>query len=385
MEQLLRIENNAFESPQVDSAIEVRDLFVHYGNVLAVKGISFSVSPGEHMTLLGPSGCGKTTTLRCLAGLETPTSGEIRIGGEIVYSSHLGINRPAEKRNLSMMFQNYAIWPHMTIFENVAYGLRLRRYKRHDIEERVHEALEMVNMSEYAKREASQLSGGQQQRVALARSIAFYPKALLMDEPLSNLDARLRVQMRNVIKRLQKRLGMTTVYVTHDQEEALALSDHIVVMRDGSIEQKGRPLEIYNTPRTAFVADFVGAANIIKGYLHTKDGKPELEVGDGIFFKCCPPADLIKNSSHEQCSVSVRAVYPKIFKEKGNRNNTFPATIKRRVFLGDSITYTVTWGSGDLEIRTLPDELFEEQDEVYVHIDPAHLNFLNIEGDTIGE
>jgi len=255
--------------------IEVENLEIHYGDVPAVRGVSFSVQPGEQLTLLGPSGCGKTTTLRAIAGLEQPMAGEIRIDGAPVYSSTQHVNIPAEKRGLSMVFQSYAIWPHMTVFENVAYGLRVRRESKEAIAQKVERALDMVQMRAFSARGASQLSGGQQQRVALARAFVFQPSVLLFDEPLSNLDAKLRADMRIELRELQHRLGITSVYVTHDLEEALAMSDRIVVMKDGLIAQVGSPLEIYNHPRNAFVADFVGSANLIRGRNRT-----DLAMGD---------------------------------------------------------------------------------------------------------
>src|ERR1051325_5901427 len=245
--------------------IEVENLEVHFGAVPAVRGINFTVLHGEQLTLLGPSGCGKTTTLRAIAGLEKPVAGEIRIDGVSIYSSARNINVPAEKRGLSMVFQSYAIWPHMSVFDNVAYGLRVRRESAADIKDKVMRALALVQMQTFSERRASQLSGGQQQRVALARSFIFQPSVLLFDEPLSNLDAKLRADMRIELRELQHRLGITSVYVTHDLEEALAMSDRIVVMRDGLIAQVGSPNEIYNRPRNAFVADFIGSANLIRG------------------------------------------------------------------------------------------------------------------------
>ena len=256
--------------------IEVNGLELYYGSVPAVRGISFKVMPGEQLTLLGPSGCGKTTTLRAVAGLEQPTVGEIRIDGVPVFSSAHKINIPAEKRGLSMVFQSYAIWPHMTVFDNVAYGLRVRKTSAAEITEKVDRALEMVQMREFSGRRASQLSGGQQQRVALARAFVFQPSVLLFDEPLSNLDAKLRADMRIELRDLQHRLGITSLYVTHDLEEALAMSDRIVVMRDGLVEQTGTPDEIYSLPRSEFVADFIGSANLIRGR-----HRPDLD-GDGL-------------------------------------------------------------------------------------------------------
>ena len=217
------------------------------------------------MTLLGPSGCGKTSTLRAVAGLEKPTAGAIRVGGSTMFDGARSINVPAEQRGMSMVFQSYAIWPHMTVFDNVAYGLRVRNESGAALKEKVHHALDLVKMGAFAERNASQLSGGQQQRVALARACAFSPTVLLFDEPLSNLDAKLRSEMRIELRELQRRLGVTSLYVTHDLEESLAMSDRIVVMRSGRVEQDGTPADIYRYPRTAFVADFVGSANLITG------------------------------------------------------------------------------------------------------------------------
>src|SRR4029450_11370511 len=215
------------------ASIEVRDLVVRYGAVVAVRGVTFTVGAGEHVTLLGPSGCGKTTTLRAIAGRQKPTSGEIRIGGAAVFSSSPSVNIPAERRGLSMVFQSYAIWPHMSVFDNVAYGLRGRKRPEAEVATRVREPLELVQLGDLGARSASKLSGGQQQRVALARAFVFSPSVLLFDEPLSNLDAKLRAEMRVELKELQRRLNITSVYVTHDLEEALAISDRIIVMRDG--------------------------------------------------------------------------------------------------------------------------------------------------------
>ena len=252
--------------------IEVADLVVRYGDVTAVDNVSFDIAPGEMVTLLGPSGCGKTTTLRAVAGLETPSGGTIRLNGETVYSANERRAVPAEKRGVSMVFQSYAIWPHMTVFENVAYGLRVRKLPQAEVRQNVQRVLEMVQMQDFADRPASKLSGGQQQRVAVARAIAFSPSVLLFDEPLSNLDAKLRAEMRVELRELQRRLDITSLYVTHDQEEALAISDRVIVMNGGRIEQIGTPEDIYNRPRTRFAADFVGSANLIAGKVRGPSG-----------------------------------------------------------------------------------------------------------------
>ena len=271
--------------------IEVADLIVRYGDTPAVNDIGFDIAPGEMVTLLGPSGCGKTTTLRAVAGLETPSSGSIRLNGETVYSAAERRNVPAEKRGVSMVFQSYAIWPHMTVFDNVAYPLRVRRMRRPEIQERVLAALKLVEMENYADRPAPALSGGQQQRVAIARALVFEPALLLLDEPLSNLDARLRAQMGSEFRALQKRLGITSLYVTHDQEEAMTLSDRVVVMQAGRVLQIGTPEDIYQRPRSREVATFFGSPNLIQatvtGCSRVDDGEFELAVrGNGWAGSC---------------------------------------------------------------------------------------------------
>ena len=355
------------------ASIEVRDLVVRYGKVLAVRGVSFTVAAGEHLTLLGPSGCGKTTTLRAIAGLEHPESGEIRIDGSPVFSSSPRVQVPPEKRGLSMVFQSYAIWPHMTVFDNVAYGLRVRKLPAAEIAERVRGALELVQMGELAARSASKLSGGQQQRVALARAFVFSPSVLLFDEPLSNLDAKLRAEMRLEIKELQRRLDITSVYVTHDLEEALAISDRIVVMRDGVIEQMGTPNEIYDLPRNTFVADFVGSANLIRGrhrpdlerdglvVLETRGGRHRprhrLRPARGARRRCCRCG---RSTCGSRASVPAGAL------------NVWPATVRRRVFQGDFTQYHVDWSGRSLVIREVATDPVAEGETVFLIAEPRH-------------
>jgi ABC-type Fe3+/spermidine/putrescine transport system ATPase subunit len=246
-------------------AARVRRLAKRFGDVFAVDDVSFDVKPGELLTLLGPSGCGKTTTMRAIAGLERIDAGEILIKDRVMNSAARGVHVAPERRDVGMVFQSYAIWPHMTVFENVAYPLRCRQVARRELRERVEAGLNLVEMSGFEERPATLLSGGQQQRVALARALVMQPSVLLLDEPLSNLDAKLRVHMRAHIKELQAKTGLTMVYVTHDQLEAMALSDRIIVMQGGRIEQIGSPEAIYERPSNLFVADFVGAINLVKG------------------------------------------------------------------------------------------------------------------------
>jgi iron(III) transport system ATP-binding protein len=238
--------------------------------VVAVDDVSFDVSEGDLFTLLGPSGCGKTTTLRCLAGFEKPTNGKIRFLGRDYTTT------PPFRRNIGMVFQSYALFPHMSIFDNVAYGLRMRKMPRREIEQRVNRIIQLVELEETQKRKPSELSGGQQQRIALARALVYEPQLLLLDEPLSNLDAKLRVYMREEIRRIQQKAKVTTIYVTHDQEEALAISDQIAVMSDGKIDQIGSPDEIYENPQTIHVADFIGQANFLTCSLEKKDQESTL-------------------------------------------------------------------------------------------------------------
>lgn len=250
-------------SEHPSSMIEVNRLMLQYGGQTVVDGFDVSVNRGEVLVLLGPSGCGKTSVMRCIAGLEQPIAGTIKINGVSIFDHGRGINVPSHKRNIGMVFQSYAIWPHRTVFENVAFALKMKKLPRDEIQARVQEALRLVGMEHLADRGASLLSGGQMQRVALGRSVAMQPTVLLLDEPLSNLDARLRDRLRVELREIQQRLGMTWVYVTHDQSEAYALADVIAVMEGGRIVQFGTPAEIHDRPATASIAEFLGVGNII--------------------------------------------------------------------------------------------------------------------------
>jgi iron(III) transport system ATP-binding protein len=327
------------------------------GNAPAVDGLTLSVEPGKLFTLLGPSGCGKTTTLRCVAGLERPDAGEIVVDGRVLFSVADGVDVPANRRGLGMVFQSYGLWPHMTVFGTVAFPLavapRTQRPPKREIAERVERVLATVQLAGLEGRMATDLSGGQQQRLALARALVLEPPLLLMDEPLSNLDALLREDMRLELKRLQRDLGITSVYVTHDQAEALALSNFVAVMHDGRIEQIGKPREIYERPRTRFVAEFLGNANLIDAVVQHADGgvyrletpHGELRAGAGATFAT---GDSVVLSVHSE---QVR-LEPGPHSEP--RPNRWPGTVRARAFRGDAVDYVVSVNGVELRARCGP-------------------------------
>jgi len=270
--------------------IEVKDVVKKYGKVIAVDHVSLAVKEGEILSLLGPSGCGKTTILRSIAGLEDIDEGEILLDGNVITSPGKNLFTSPEKRRLGLVFQGYALWPHMKVRDNVAYGLKVRKIPKNEVDKRVKASLETVGLTGLENRYPSQLSGGQQQRVALARNIAYEPKVLLLDEPLSNLDRKVRDRMRGELHVLLKRIGMTAVYVTHDQEEAFVISDRIILMRDGKIIQEAKPKELYEEPSCTFSAEFIGRANICKARvkeINEKERTAKIEVPEmGVTLTC---------------------------------------------------------------------------------------------------
>ena len=297
--------------------------------VTAVNGVSIAIEQGELVTLLGPSGCGKTTTLRLVAGFEFPTSGIIRLDGQEINAL------PPHKREMSMVFQSYAVFPHLNVYENIAYGLNVKRLPGSEIKDQVTRVMELVQLTGLERRAPNQLSGGQQQRVALARALVMQPKVLLMDEPLSNLDAKLREQMRMEIRQIQKRLGITSVYVTHDQIEAMTLSDRVVVMNQGVIEQIGAPMEVYRRPRTRFVADFIGRANFVAGQVAGRDS--------GVLHVSALGTSLHLNGVVElpamgaEVTMVVRPEMIRVRKSGGQLGGI----VRRAAYLGNSIDYDV--------------------------------------------
>ncbi len=304
--------------------------------VRALRGVSFEVAQGEFFSLLGPSGCGKTTILQCVAGLETPDGGEIAMGGQAVYSGRNGIAVPASRRNLGVVFQTYAIWPHMTVFDNVAFPLAHgpKRHGKAEIAERVRRALDRVKLTAYADRFAPHLSGGQQQRVALARALVHEPRLILLDEPLSNLDARLRDAMRVELRQLVKSVGITALFVTHDQTEAMGMSDRLALMRDGVIVQQGTPREVYLRPRSTFAADFMGGSNQIPGTIAAA-ASGWLDVTTA-FGTVRAQRDGSEPASGEVTLV-IRPHAMRLHADAAAGPNRFTGTVAQSSFLGDAI------------------------------------------------
>ncbi len=334
--------------------LKVDGLCTEYPNergeiVRAAQDVSFEVPEGKLFTLLGPSGCGKTTTLRSIAGLERPRSGEISVGGRVVYSGSRGVFVAPNRRGFGMVFQSYAIWPHMNVFQNAAFPLEVgaRRIPRKEIREKVMRVLSAVQLDAFAEREATKLSGGQQQRLALARALVMEPELLLLDEPLSNLDAKLRELMRFELKRLQRELRITTVYVTHDQSEALALSHSIAVMSEGRIQQIGSPRDIYDKPRSRFVADFVGTTNFIDGEV-LAHGRVRTGIGE---IEIAPGEDL---RAGERVVLSVRPEDVELTEARGEGANVWEARVDQKVFLGEYNDFQVKIGERVLLSRCHP-------------------------------
>jgi iron(III) transport system ATP-binding protein len=350
--------------------------------ILAVDDVSLEVGQGEFLVLLGPSGCGKTTTLRCVAGFEEPDQGRILIGGVPVTDTSRGIHVPPERRNLGMVFQSYAIWPHMTVFENVGYGLVVKGRPRADVRRKAEEMLALVGLSGMEDRPATALSGGQMQRVALARSLATEPRILLLDEPLSNLDAKLRASLRFELKEIQRKTGVTALYVTHDQAEAVVLGDRIAVMNQGHVVQLADPFSLYNQPASTFVAEFTGATNILWGRLDRLEDRVGVVRLEGGFEVRCP-ADGAP-SAGSTVALSLRpenlSVEPGT-DSLGGRPNTWPGTVDKAEFLGTHSIYRVQVGGETLTAIALGSAPnLPERTCVMLHIPPGRVSLLGEEG-----
>ncbi|MCW2700312.1 MAG: Fe3+/spermidine/putrescine transporter ATP-binding protein [Blastococcus sp.] len=360
--------------------LQVRDLCKTFqdheskaGRVYAVDHVSFTVEEGKFFTLLGPSGCGKTTTLRCIAGLEHPDGGDIVVADRVLYSGKQKVVVSPNDRNLGMVFQSYAIWPHMNVFDNVAFPLRVgkrRRTPKAQVRERVERALNVVELGHLAGRFATKLSGGQQQRLALARALVIEPSLLLLDEPLSNLDAKLRESLRFELKRLQREQGITTVYVTHDQSEALSMSNSVAVMQEGRISQIGDPFSIYLNPENPFVADFVGSTNFIEGVVVGRQD-------DGWVVRT-PNGPIVVSAvmgvqENDRCMVSIRPEHIEVLGDGSDSGtNCFSGEVAARLFTGESMVYRITLPHGELNCRTSAELRFASGKPVTVHLPVKH-------------
>jgi iron(III) transport system ATP-binding protein len=331
-----------------------------FGKIQAADDVSFTVGKGEMVTLLGPSGCGKSTTLRCVAGLETIDGGQIIMAGELVSSAKEHISVPPERRDIGMVFQSYAVWPHMTVWGNVAYPLQMHKVGKEEVDSRVRQILTLVGLSEMVDRNVTKLSGGQQQRVVLARALVHNPRMLLFDEPLSNLDARLRVSMRFEIRQLQQRVGISALYVTHDQTEAMVLSDRVIVMNQGRIEQVGHPLEIYRKPVSAFVASFFGEVNFMEGTIGSLEAGGEragVDVqahGKTQRLWALPQAGM---KTGERVYVSIRPQDIEVVSE-GAEVGGVPAMrgkVSRIVHMGSHVEYCIDVGEQELNCHCMHD------------------------------
>jgi iron(III) transport system ATP-binding protein len=351
------------------ASVELRNLTKRYGPLAVVDDISLTIEHGRLVCLLGPSGCGKTTTLRLIAGFAEPSEGEIRVGDKVVSSRSRTV--PPERRNMSMIFQSYALWPHMTVAENVAYGLKLRKTANDTLNRKLKDILTTTHLDQLADRYPGELSGGQQQRVALARALIVEPETLLLDEPLSNLDANLREEMRFEVRRLHDEYRYTTVYVTHDQSEAMTTADVIAVMNAGRIEQAGSPEEIYERPRSEFVARFIGSSNVVRGKV--------LDDSNIAFAGTTLRATGGKFARGGEGAVSVRQHVIKLWSSKPEQTeNMVPGTVVRQVFLGSSRDYMVEAADGtQMRVVASAGEDISQGASVWLHLPPERCRVLS--------
>ncbi|OQY27468.1 MAG: polyamine ABC transporter ATP-binding protein [Candidatus Cloacimonetes bacterium 4572_55] len=338
------------------ASVSLNNITQKFGGIIAVNDFNLEIKDGEFISFLGPSGCGKTTCLRMIAGFDSSVSGRILIGDKPIFSKEENLFVPPEKRNIGMVFQNYAVWPHMNVFDNVGYPLKIRRgIEKKEIVERVHHALDLTNLNGMHRRYPHQLSGGQQQRVALARALIMEPKVLLLDEPLSNLDAKLREKMRFEIKDLQYRLKITIIYVTHDQAEAMAMSDRVVVINHGVIQQIDAPREIYQRPANSFVADFIGLTNFIP--CRSQEGR--------IYLAYSDKATLIAPPTHIKGDSFIMSVRPEQI-DLSTERGQIHGTVNRQTFLGNVIDYRIDIGGQILRVQADPTLILPDQSKVFL-------------------
>jgi iron(III) transport system ATP-binding protein len=346
------------------SKLQVNSIYKHFGTIKAIDGLTLEVKEGELLAVLGPSGCGKSTLLSCIAGIEKPDHGEIKTTDGFLYSFQRKIDIPPESRNIGFVFQNYALWPHMSVFQNIAFPLKMRKKHNHEIREETMRALRLIRLEYKAERNPLELSGGEQQRVALGRALIMNPKLLLLDEPLSNLDARLRENMQDEIRTIQQKLGLTVIHVTHDQSEAMAMADRIAVMHRGKILQINTPAEIYENPQTRFVADFVGTNNLIKVYKDDNSGL--LHCNNGLNMRVGPAVYGHRELGHRElghrelghpvCAVRPEDIHLFRASEAPTGQSVGRGVISKRTYKGAHILYEISAGSTVLRVQQHPEK-----------------------------
>ncbi len=353
--------------------LRLRNLSKRFGETVAVDDLGLEIRDGEIMTLLGPSGCGKTTTLRCIAGFVNPDAGDVYLGDERI------TDLPPERRDIGFVFQNYALWPHMTVYQNLAFGLELRRLSKDEVGRRIQETLALVRLIGYEDRRPRQLSGGQQQRVALARALVLQPNVLLLDEPLSNLDAQLREEMRFEIRELQRQLGITSIYVTHDQAEALVLSDRIAVLHRGKMVQVGTPDEIYNRPSNRFVAGFIGLTSFIEGSISGFDetmGHAIVTTKDDLTIK----VDAQDLSPGQSVTLSIRPEHLRLSRDghetPAENYNVLEGKVHRAAYLGDVVDYRIQVGDWELRAHSSTDKALSHGEHVFIIFSPERVTVI---------
>jgi len=353
--------------------VVLRNVNKFYDSVHAVKDVNLQIRDKEFVVFVGPSGCGKTTTLRMIAGLEVISSGDISIDGQVVN------NLPPMDRDIAMVFQNYALYPHMSVYDNMAFGLKMRKFNRREIAKRVQEAADILDIGDYLKRKPRQLSGGQRQRVALGRAIVRHPRVFLFDEPLSNLDAKLRVQMRVELKKLHQRLGTTAVYVTHDQVEAMTLGDRVIVMRDGLVQQVGEPLDLYNSPANRFVAGFIGSPAMNFASVTMMDGNGRLTAKNAGLELEVPASHAERLRSHigREVTMGIRPENLHVATETDPAGLTFPSKVEVVEQLGSEILLDVRVGNDTMVAAVDPTIRARVQDQIRLAVNPARLHFFD--------